>query len=70
MILCLLVLGMVGMVGCNAGKNWYKSGSTQQDYFRDQVQCRALAVQGSAGNMFAEFDLFNRCMVGFGWRLQ
>lgn len=56
--------------GCAPQKQWYKDGTTPQDFSMDQGQCKAQAFSISGGNMMQIAIVFNSCMQGKGWNLQ
>ena len=53
--------------GCMTPPTWHKDGSSQEDFYTDQGQCRAQAF--SAANQNALGVIYNSCMQGKGWRL-
>ena len=62
----------VCLVGCGTmqPKKWYKDGSTEQDFYMDQGQCKAQAFGVSGVSMLQAAMVYNSCLQGKGWYQQ
>jgi len=49
---------------------WVRNGSTQDDFYRDQGQCKAQGFGVANANLLQAAIVFNSCMQGKGWYLQ
>lgn len=60
----------VTLGGCST--TYYRDGSTEEDFYRDQGQCKAQSMSGGfIGGMLGaarEAQIFQACMQGKGWR--
>ena len=49
---------------------WYRAGASQDDFYRDQGQCKAQGFGVASGALLQAAVVFNACMQGKGWRQQ
>lgn len=49
---------------------WVREGATQDDFYRDQGQCKAQAFGVGGGTLLQAAIVFNSCMQGKGWYQQ
>jgi hypothetical protein len=73
------VIVVTTTAGCaTQPKVWYKAGATQEQFQRDQMNCRQYGMQsamanGLAGNMFVEIWIQQetaKCLQNLGYQLQ
>ena len=58
------------LAGCASEYVWVKPGSSQQDFYMDQGQCRAQAFSVPAAPAWQIAVIYNNCMQGKGWYKQ
>lgn len=59
------------LAGCATTQStWNKPGSSAQDFYQDDGQCKAQAFSVATGNMMQIAIVHNSCMRGKGWYLQ
>lgn len=73
-----VALALSGCATTQQPKVWNKSGATQEQFMRDQMQCRQYGMQsaqanGLAGNMFVEIWISREtenCLRNLGYTSQ
>ena len=73
-----LAVALTGCATTQQPKVWNKSGATQEQFMRDQMQCRQYGMQsaqanGLAGNMFVELWISREaegCLRSLGYTSQ
>lgn len=64
-LLCAVLL----MSGCAMFETtWRKAGSTEEDFFRDDGECKAQAYAATSHGLRQQL-IFQSCMKGKGWRM-
>ena len=61
---------LLGCSGCATQQVWMREGSTQDDFYRDQGQCKAQGFGVANVSLLQAAIVFNSCMQGKGWYLQ
>lgn len=61
---------LFGCADCASQQVWVRAGSTQDDFYRDQGQCKAQGFGIAGVSLLQAAIVFNTCMQGKGWYLQ